>query len=436
MADAWEWELADGVKITARLELPARVESVWLGPRLVSRSRDGGKGEDHIVTLPAPKTAPSPAEVYRAAPSRQEAEITFDPVGMHCTLRIDANVIPPTVQPDDATVAAASAPARRLVFGMPPARFAAVSAVALVLLAAVAGPPTYRSMLRSRAHAKIAAVPTETERTETLMAPDFSIAAHFPADFESTLDEQGAVISLHRPAKLEMIVLLSMPRTDLDDPRDLDRILMKDLATFATTSGSKMSTTITREGDCHGFPGVVSTATLSKPDDPEDVPRKVESCTLLRRGRGYFFAYFVPEFLAEREEPQLRLISEATDIFDLPEAREPIAAAGSLPDRRDTREAPAPRPARVGFSAQGSSPFTTAPRPTTTAPRAFVVAPRPGGTAFQPRPARVVTPSPGPTLLVGANGAVEGPAFVHGVNKSADADRDRKMRQYRERVPW
>ena len=30
MGDAWEWELADGAKIIAKLELPSRIESVWL----------------------------------------------------------------------------------------------------------------------------------------------------------------------------------------------------------------------------------------------------------------------------------------------------------------------------------------------------------------------------------------------------------------------
>ena len=44
MGDAWEWDLADGSTILARLELPARIESVWLGQRLVSRSAKGGKG--------------------------------------------------------------------------------------------------------------------------------------------------------------------------------------------------------------------------------------------------------------------------------------------------------------------------------------------------------------------------------------------------------
>ena len=51
MGDAWEWELANGGKIVARLELPARIESVWLGPRLVSRSGAGGKGADHVIAL-------------------------------------------------------------------------------------------------------------------------------------------------------------------------------------------------------------------------------------------------------------------------------------------------------------------------------------------------------------------------------------------------
>ena len=431
MGDAWEWELADGAKIIARLEMPERIESVWLGPRLVSRSGAGGKGDEHVVPLPAPKTdRPSSPDAYRAAPPPREATIRFDAIAVFCTLRVDGVVVPPTFIPDDADVNA-SAPAsayeratRRKIFGMPLQRAAPLGAAMVGLLIAIAGPPAYRSVRSSRARAKIANTPAATERTEVLDAPDGSITAHYPADFDSTLDQHGAFISLHRPQKLEMIVLVSMPRTDLDDPRDLDRIMTKELEAFATRTGAAMSTTITVDGTCQGFPGVVSTAMLSKPDQSDDIPLKVATCTMLRNGRGYFFAYLVPDFLAEREEPELRRVVDATDIFDF---APPVALVPPSP--RVLRP-------RTTFSAQGSTtilepaPQQQQPQPQQPTARRIVRA--------TPAGATTTAVAPLPTIRMGANGSVEsaGPLHVNGVNKASDAANDQKMREYRQRVPW
>jgi hypothetical protein len=192
-----------------------------------------------------------------------------------------------------------------------------------------------------------------------------------------------------------------------------------------------MSTAITRDDTCKGFPGVVSTAILSKPDSREDVSLKVVACSTLRDGRGYFFAYFVPEFNAEKQEPELKKIVDATDIFELPE---PVANDYARPDAVDQ-----PRE-RTVFSAQGASPAFGSPN---YAPRR--VYPNGGGetwTGLGPRPA--ITPRPmavRPTALppparttaplqFNPNGSVE---FA---GKPQDAERERRTRANRQRVPW
>jgi hypothetical protein len=436
MGDAWEWDLAEGTTILARLELPARIESVWLGQRLVSRSAAGGKGSDHVVPLPAPKTVETPkqGDAYRAAPPPSEATVTFDPIGAHCTLRLDGVVMPPTREPEDAIAASSRYGEARAprILGMQRKHAVVVLPIAAALLVALVVPPTLRGIVARRARAKIADATTETARTESLEAPDRSLIAHFPADFESTLDEQGAFISLHRPKKLEMIVLISTARSDVDDPRDLDRIMTKDLIAYATKTGATMSTTITVDGECHGFPGVISTATLSKPDVRSDIPLKVTSCTALQNGRGYFFATFVPEFLAETEEPELQRIVNATDVFDVPPPSG--FAVNGTADFDD-----GPSRGRVTFSAQGSTfGFGAIPRPTSTTGTArptFTASPRP---VRPPPPRPLPSPSPTPAIRFGANGSVEssGPQHVNGVNKASDAANDAKMRAYRQRVPW
>jgi hypothetical protein len=208
--------------------------------------------------------------------------------------------------------------------------------------------------------------------------------------------------------------------------------MTKDLVAYASKTGATMSTTITVDGECHGFAGVVSTATLSKPDESSDIPIKVVSCSALQNGRGYFFAYFVPEFLAEREEVDLQRIVNATDLFDMPA---PAAFAAGAPVDRGSGS---PLDGNSGFlknrqfGAIPAPPPATAPI-TTFSPRGVRTTPMP-----VPRPVTLTSPSPTATIRLGANGSVEsaGPQHVNGVNKASDAANDAKARAYRQRVPW
>lgn len=189
--------------------------------------------------------------------------------------------------PEDAIAASCRYGAERAprILGMQRRHAVVVLPITIALLCALVIPSTVRSVIRSRARAKIADAPTETNPTDLLWAADRSLRANFPIDFDSTVDEHGAFLSLHRPKKLEMIVLISSARSDIDDPRDLDRIMTKDLAGYATKTGATMSTTITVDGDCHAMPGVVSTATLSKPDNSDDIPLKVVSYSAQERAQ-------------------------------------------------------------------------------------------------------------------------------------------------------
>lgn len=89
----WEWRLPHGAIVRARLELPDKVESVWVGHRLVSRATDGQKPEGHIVPLGAEGGA------YRGA---SEARVVYDTFGdklASCTLTIDGQVLAPSRSP-------------------------------------------------------------------------------------------------------------------------------------------------------------------------------------------------------------------------------------------------------------------------------------------------------------------------------------------------
>ena len=150
-------------------------------------------------------------------------------------------------------------------------------------------------------------------------------------------------------------------------------------------------------------------------------------------GRGYFFAYLVPEFLADKEEPDLQRIVTATDLYDVAPpvvtGSADFAVNGGPLNGRLTSSQGRERPGNFGFGAiPGPTATATTPRPTFTTP------PRP----VRPPPPRPVTAAPLPTIRMGANGSVEGagPQHVNGVSKSADAANDAKVRAYRQNVPW
>jgi hypothetical protein len=266
-------------------------------------------------------------------------------------------------------------------------------------------------------------------------APDQSIAAHFPADFDVAVDEQGAVLTLFRDPKMEMIVLISQPRTDLDDAADLDRIMMKGLFDYANRNGAVMSTTITHEGKCHDFDGVISTSTLSTPNKEGDIPQKVVGCSALRSGRSYFFAYFVPEFLAEKEEPELLRIINATDVFELPSpaelAQRAAAARNNGNDDNSNFNAfpsnngryPPNNYPQTTFSQRGAQ---TTPRPVTT-----YAPPRPVATY---RPTTPTVPTTQAKLQYNSNGSVEYAGNT--ADKASQLARDQRVRDARAKNPW
>ena len=84
----WQWHLDSGAIVRARLELPAKRESVWVGDQLLSRSVAGAKPEGHAVPIGGRSGG-----AYRGA---TEARVVFDAVGDalgSCELSVEGRTI-------------------------------------------------------------------------------------------------------------------------------------------------------------------------------------------------------------------------------------------------------------------------------------------------------------------------------------------------------
>jgi hypothetical protein len=90
---SWEWLLPTGGTVKARVDAEG-IESVWVGPRLASRSPPGGKPEGHVVRLGA-----ADGGVYRAG-NANELTVTFHPANGVATLEIAGAFVPPTTPGD------------------------------------------------------------------------------------------------------------------------------------------------------------------------------------------------------------------------------------------------------------------------------------------------------------------------------------------------
>lgn len=89
----WGWDLGAS-EVRAKLELPSRVESVWVGPRLVSRSGPLGKPEGHDVVTPD-----------------GTGRLSFR--GDACTLFFGGRIVAPTRSPESMAIAIQASPGTR-----------------------------------------------------------------------------------------------------------------------------------------------------------------------------------------------------------------------------------------------------------------------------------------------------------------------------------
>jgi len=438
-ADAWEWELAEDLKITARVQWPQRIESVWMGPRLVSRSTHGGKAEGHTVRLPPPKTA---NEAYRTAGSSGEAIVTYDEFTSAFRLEIDGRHVPLTRGPDllpPGSFAPGSQQGGTMGGGDSGVAIffrSQVGRVAMLGIGVVVAMGAFKlGIALTHRQPKLAA--GKTELTSTMTSEDGAIAAHYPDDFVATHELGGAAIRLHREARDELLVLAVTSTPVTQDPKALHRVVLDGLAKETKKERLELGSLKTEEGTCKGFPGMRTTTELSDGETGPGSRVKLSLCTMIRSARAYFFGYILPTDQGDGQEAELQRIVDATDIFDLP------APLASLMDDHGDRPTPTQL---LSFAPRTSHPGGTARIPR--APRHFP--PMPRVNAFpQPSPTAYVHPN----LRPGANGpqgnlttmsargvhpvrGPEGPPHVHGVSKAADDARDQRMRDYRDRVPW
>jgi hypothetical protein len=291
MADrTWEWRLPNGESLIARFDATLHVESIWIGPRLVSRSPQGGKSEGHAVAL-GPGKGP------------YEANVLFGANGTTCTVRIEGQELLPVRMPD--TIAASSARSEGgsagflLRFGI------------TVLLFAVAAGAAFIMIRRGREEQVLA----EGTIDKTFASPNGLFIAHHSAAFKPSvppkLPPDVGVVALLNKKKDESVFVLAflLPSTIPDDPWKLHETIQKGFVKGLMGEGATYEETERKDEICLGEPGAVVRARTHV----ENESGWMWSCTFVHAGYPYRVMYVFPDRNGG-DEALLRKMVDATEL--------------------------------------------------------------------------------------------------------------------------
>lgn len=328
----WEWTLASGETIVARVDPNTFVESVYVGQRLVSRSGRAGKPEGHDVPL----ASAGAVATYRAGVA-QELRATFDPALSSFELRANGQVLAPSRAP--------AAPPRQAragqVYGyVPLPRYApslqpvprqnesiarrlviALAAVGLVIASIAAGVRSYVAGARAP-HAPAGA----------LTASNGLVVAHYPEGFRATQTAQSGAQKAGRddncPARTcnveasflridhvsrdEGVMVAAFKTNGLQigrDPWRVSNLLFKQFDELTKVRGADYVETERQDGTCFGQPGAVVLGRFRHKGEDGTM----WSCTFIRDGNAYWVTSFVNVKNAP-DAPELEKIILATEI--------------------------------------------------------------------------------------------------------------------------
>lgn len=298
----WEWALATGERVVAKLESSSDTETVFLGARLVSRSRRGATPDGHHVR------ARGDAEgAYRGA---RQLRVFFAKDG--CRLELDGAVIAPDVFPKSLAMRAAES---RVLIG---------TIVALVLGAVVItigvvdpGPRSRRSSSRWSSPAATTApastgpvIATRLPSTESHRSSNGLLTLLYPKDFRVTADVSNgrgaSVIHLERSGGHETFELFSDRAPDTTDLWKLDALLQEISERSWPSHDTHTIDTERSDGTCHGEHAAISLRHISTHGNPV----RQWSCVFVHDGHAFRFTTFTPDWLIG-DETYLKGLVEA-----------------------------------------------------------------------------------------------------------------------------
>jgi hypothetical protein len=288
----WEWVLG-GEVVRATLDASAGVESVLVGPRLVSRSSPGGSPDGHAVPLQA----------------GGDARVYFNVATRECVLYLNGAAVPPVRVGSKASSSSASVLVAVVVVGF----------VVLLVFGALAVYGVRQYVADSKA------AQATTPLSQKYDGPKGLLVAHYPADFAAQMRGEYS-LQLMRSPRDDSILLIALDEPVSTDPAELSRVALKPIIDALAEKGSA-DTARAGAGTCLGRPAYVTEGTANV--GLENVI--TWSCTFVENGHGYVFFASVNKLFADADRPLLQRVIDATEIG--PGASSPTPARPASPSR-------------------------------------------------------------------------------------------------------
>lgn len=287
----WEWTLHDGAKVAATLDPEEKIESVFVGGRLVSQGARGSKPDGHVLEKPA------------------GVVVRFQQGALICILRVDGEEISPNVWP----VRKKAERPKPTIVALP------LRAIGVAVLAAALLGGAYW-IWSSRTPA--------TEGSSSLdasyRAENGRFVAHHPKRFvarKPQLPPGASGVMLLDAEKGESIVLVAHAAADTPvEPWLVQKKLHAEALTNLPRNGPAYAETSRGDETCVGRAGAV---VLGKARTARGEAANVWSCGFSHDGAAYLFMYAVRADAASEDARKLREIVEATELTHLAELQSP-----------------------------------------------------------------------------------------------------------------
>jgi len=291
----WEWQLTTGERVVAKLDPSSGTETVFLGARLVSRSRRGATPGGHELRSHRVRDG-----AYRGATDRR---VFFE--GDDCRLMIDGEPMDAMVPPVDELAASA----RRVAVGVLGSLAGLFVFLGVIVVVEIPRAARQRDIAARAAPAASPAAPPRPLDTQTHLSSNGLVTVRYPSDLTVTdtrLDVASSVVQLTRDGGDETIELFSAATPDTTDIWRLEASIQK-ASERSWPAHHTFTVDVERSvGKCHGEDGAIALRHLSVRGSPV----RQWSCTFVHEGHAFRFATFTPE-ARKADEAYLRSIVDA-----------------------------------------------------------------------------------------------------------------------------